>query len=469
MTIAPQIPDVPPPAAGPTGPPPLDGEHGDGGVIDHAVAEPVFVLSPDDRGRLRSRDVEVSRSRHRRTMAELAPSTDLAALVPPGLVTDLDRSRIGDRRAQVKAPNTVAGYAASWRRWCAWCAGRGASPLPAHPDLMPVYQQALAAYLAEADDTITGDGTPQYAESTLESWSAAIGYHFGQAGLPHPARSAIVAETMTGIRRRRAKDGVGPAKAAPLMADMLVRIAGSIDSGAKGWKAKVAARRDIALLVLGYAAGLRRSELVALWIGDVYRAGDTEDLYLLVRIRGSKRSPEAMEYVPVRRGEHALTCPWCALLRWLQVLAVFDRAVATTSRDPAAAGEQAIVRAFNNGTVPADVHVCDRDWPSFRRKTEVALFRPLDRDGLPHDTAMTDRSVPNIVKRRAAQAGLDPAEVEQFSGHSLRSGAATQALVNRASLYEVARLLRHADMRSTRAYDLRVPYAGDTAADRLGL
>ncbi|MEV6071882.1 hypothetical protein AB0L82_35535 [Nocardia sp. NPDC052001] len=390
------------------------------------------------------------------------------AVVVSSLVGEQDRARIDQRRANAKAPNTVGGYASAWRRYSDWCARRGAPPLPTHPEQMPLYQEALAAYLAEADDTIAADGTPAYARSTLESWSAAIGYHFGQAGLPNPARSAIVAETMTGIRKRRTAAGIGAKKADPLLADMLTRIVTSIDVGAVGWKATVAARRDIALLVVQYAAGLRRTELANLWVGDVSRAGDPRDEYLLVRIRGSKKSPTDMEYVAVRRGEHARTCPWCALLRWTSVLAAFDRALAAATRDPSGAGQLAIERTLRRDDTATDLHICDREWPRSPR-LEVPLFRPLDRDGLPHPIAITDRSVPNILKSRATQAGYEPAVVQGLRGHSARAGTATQALAAGVDIYTVAKHLRHRDTRSTAAYDRRAPWAGHTAADHLGL
>lgn len=439
------------------------------------VAAGTPVLTAADTDRLASRDVEIRGSRRTPGGVRIALLTGDATPPRGGAprVDAADRDRVDARRAQAKATNTVTGYAKSWRRWTRWCAERGADPLPAHAGLLDAYAEAVAAYLAEADAALAPDGTPAYAVATLEAWCAAITHFYAAAGLASPVRARVVAETMTGIRKRRTKAGIGPDKAAPLLAHTLTTIVTSIDAGAVGWKARVAARRDTCALVVQFAAALRRAELVPLWISDITRAGDPDDRYLQVRIRGSKRSPTAMELVPMARGEHAITCPWCALLRWLAVLAAFDRAVATATKraapDPAAAGQHAVQRVLGRDTTPTDLHVCDRDWPSFQAH-DVPLLRPLDRDGLPHARAITrPGTVPDILKRRAAQAGLDPAVVEKLSGHSARGGAATGALSGGVDLHTVAKHLRHKDPRSTSGYDQSQPWAGTTAADHLGL
>lgn len=377
----------------------------------------------------------------------------------------------GFRHPAAKATTTVTSYATSWRRWSDWCAKRGARPLPANAGLLDAYAEAVAAYLAEAA-TLAQDGSPRYAVATLEAWGAAITHFYTTAGLASPIRTRVVAETMTGIRKRRTEAGIGPDKAAPLLADTLTTIVTAIDAAAVGWKAQVAARRDACALVVQFAAGLRRAELVALRISDICPADDPADQHLLVRIRGSKRSPTATEYVPMARSEHAITCPSCTVARWLTVLAAFDRAVATATKrtdpDPAAAGQAAVQRVLRRDTTPANLHVCDRNWPSFQA-VEVALLRPLDRDGLPHAHAITrPATVPDILKRRAAQAGYGPAVVEKLRGHSARGGAATEALAAGLDIHTAAKLLRHRDIRSTRGYDPSQPWAGDTTTDHRG-
>ncbi len=62
-------------------------------------------------------------------------------------------------------------------------------------------------------------------------------------------------------------------------------------------------------------------------------------------------------------------------------------------------------------------------WLAAAGLTEGPLFRPLSWHGR-HGAGLSDRSVAEIVKTRAALAGYDPRE---FGGHSLRSGFVTAA------------------------------------------
>ena len=59
-----------------------------------------------------------------------------ADIVPPSL----DQAREFARHS--KAENTLRGYRADWRDFCAWCESHAASPLPAAPE-------TVAAYIAE--------------------------------------------------------------------------------------------------------------------------------------------------------------------------------------------------------------------------------------------------------------------------------------------------------------------------------
>ena len=68
--------------------------------------------------------------------------------------------------------------------------------------------------------------------------------------------------------------------------------------------------------------------------------------------------------------------------------------------------------------------VAVRDWLSAAGITDGPVFRPVSRSGRVRGAArLTDRSIAEIVKRYAVEAGLDP---EEFSGHSLRAGFVTR-------------------------------------------
>lgn len=133
--------------------------------------------------------------------------------------------------------------------------------------------------------------------------------------------------------------------------------------------------RDHALLLVGFAAALRRSQVASLNVDDIEQTRDG----LMVTLRRSKMDQEgAGRCVGVPYGSNPATCP---------------------------------VRAYGAWTEAAEL-------------TKGAVFRPVDPDGNIGSARITDRGVALVVKRRAELAGMDPSEV---SGHSLRAGLAAAA------------------------------------------
>jgi site-specific recombinase XerD len=144
--------------------------------------------------------------------------------------------------------------------------------------------------------------------------------------------------------------------------------------------------RDRALLLLGFAGALRRSELVALDVADIAEAKTG----LLVTIRRSKTDQEGEGItIAIARGDVA--CPARALREWLD-----------------AAGIEA-----------------------------GPIFRPINKASTVATGRLTDRSVANIVKAYAGRAGFD---ASTFSGHSLRSGFLTSAAAKGASIFKMMAL-----------------------------
>jgi integrase len=92
-------------------------------------------------------------------------------------------------------------------------------------------------------------------------------------------QQAVVSETMKGIRRTlgTAQPGKEPLLTADIL-KMLDALGGSLLGS-----------RDRALLLVGFAGGFRRSEIVSLDVEDVSETADG----LVVRLRRSKTDPEA--------------------------------------------------------------------------------------------------------------------------------------------------------------------------------
>ena len=84
--------------------------------------------------------------------------------------------------------------------------------------------------------------------------------------------------------------------------------------------------------------------------------------------------------------------------------------------------------------------------------TEGPIFRPIKKGGLLTLERLSDRSVAEIIKKRAEGAGFDPAI---FSGHSLRAGFVTSALHYGADILRVMDVTRHREVSTLKTYDRR--------------
>jgi site-specific recombinase XerD len=313
--------------------------------------------------------------------------SNLPVPIAPGLVTEF---RFSLERAHGYAHNdtsdrTRRAYASDFRIFVAWCGEHGKEALPATIE-------TVAAYLAAGADG-------GLSVSTITRRAAAIAYAHRKSGLDSPTASEAVKAVLRGIRRGlgAAIDRKSPATAA-VVASMLRRIPESLTG-----------QRDRALLSIGFAAALRRSELVALDVSDLERTPEG----VIVHIRQSKTDQEAVGHsVAIPRGSK-LKAPE-ALDRWL-----------------ASAG---IV--------------------------EGPLFRRMRKGDRVTADRLTDQSVALIVKRYAAAAGLDP---DQFAGHSLRAGFVTSALEHGADLLRVMDVTRHKEVKTLQAYDRRAKVFNDHA------
>jgi site-specific recombinase XerD len=273
-----------------------------------------------------------------------------------------------------KAPATRKAYATDFRLFKAWCDGKDAQALPAAPE-------TVAAFLAaEAEAGVR--------PSTLGRRVAAIRYAHRLASLATPTDAEGVKATLRGIRR---SVGARKLRKAPALADRVkAMIAASPDT--------LAGKRDRALILLGFAGALRRSELVALDVADIKES----EAGLRVTIRHSKTDQDG-EGATIAIARGAVACPVRALREWLDAAGIETGAV----------------------------------------------FRPVNKSGGVANTRLTDRSVANIVKAMAGSVGLD---ASAFSGHSLRAGFLTSAATNGASIFKMMDVSRHKSVDTLRGY-----------------
>lgn len=275
------------------------------------------------------------------------------------------------------APRTRQAYREDLARFLAW-----GGQIPCGPEL-------VAAYLAAHGES--------HAPATLGRWAVSLGRAHTSQGLADPCRSALVQTTLRGIRRAR---GVAPRQVAPLEREPLLALLAPLGATPRD-------ARDRALLLVGFAAALRRSELVALTATDVAFAAQG----LVVTVRRSKTDQEGAGRqigIPPAQGP---VCPVRALRAWLATAAGLKRA-----------GEP---------------------------EPPAPLFRPIDRHGRLAPQALTGHAVAAIIKQRAAAAGLDPAA---FSGHSLRAGFCTAAARHGAPAWRIQQISGHKTHASLERY-----------------
>ncbi len=303
---------------------------------------------------------------------------DLVPLTPAALpqITSLAEAA-ADYADGAMAANTRRAYESDFADFASWCASVDAVPLPAAAALIALYLTARA---------------PTHAVSTLARRLAAINAAHDREGLPRP-RGAVLTDTWTGIRR---KHGRPPLKKRGLLTDDLVKVARKLPD-------TLAGKRDRAVLALGFAAALRRSELAVLSLDAVapvravFVANGLE--IHIAKSKGDQLGKGAVVAVPFGKR----LCPVGALRDWL-----------------AAAG-------IRNGPV----------------------WRSIDRHGRMSETPIGGKAVAGIVKRAVAGTSLNP---DDFAGHSLRRGLITSAAHGGASPEVLMRHARHARFDTTREY-----------------
>ena len=129
------------------------------------------------------------------------------ALLIPAVPVSVPENRAGLEHVREfirasKADNTIRGYQADWRDFCAWCESRGGlCPLPATAD-------AVAAYIAICAGRLKPGSIQRRLNAIAEAHKA--------AGLESPTHAAIVRNTLKGIRRML---GTAPTQKAAALTD----------------------------------------------------------------------------------------------------------------------------------------------------------------------------------------------------------------------------------------------------------
>jgi site-specific recombinase XerD len=297
-----------------------------------------------------------------------------------------------DYRRAARADNTRRAYRAAVARFTEWCTAHAQIALPASPE-------TVAAFLAAE----AGKGL---AVNTLRLRHAALRYLHLLAGYPPPTASPLVSATFAGIRRAHRRP---LRKKTALVLEPLRAAVQAVPDSLPGL-------RDRALLLVGFAAALRPSELAALTIENLARHEDGIALFLPWR-KNDQEARGTTVWLPAGQTD---LCPVAALDAWL--------VAAELSEGP-------LFRRLWRLPPP-------RLRRGAKRKPVADRYRigtnPIDTD-----------SIALVVKKWTERAGLDSAA---FAGHSLRRGAISSGVAQGVHIARLKQFSGHASLKSLEEY-----------------
>lgn len=308
----------------------------------------------------------------------------------------VDKAR--DYASKSTADNTNLAYKKDWDHFASWCRRKGADPLACDPQVIGLYITDLAA---PSDGTLIP--SPPLAVSTIERRLSGLAWNFRQRGQHLDRQDRHIATVLAGIRREHAKP---PVQKEALFAGDIIQMISILQFDLRGI-------RDKAILLIGYAGGLRRSEIVGLDVGkdETEDSGGWIDILddgAVIWIKGKT----GWRDVEIGKGSSDATCPIHALQQWLYYSKI--------------------------------VH-----GPIFRAVTHNHSSVKADR--------LNDKHISRLIKKCVAETGIGPEKGEKdrilcFSGHSLRAGLASSA---EADERYVQRQLGHTSAEMTRRYQRR--------------
>lgn len=262
-------------------------------------------------------------------------------------------------RRKSSSKNTKKAYASDWANFSTWSKSFERTDLPSSPETVKLYITHLANL---------GRST-----STIARAMAAIRSYHVKRGERDPSMDPIVREVWQGIRRTT---GIAQNRAKPLLVEDLKTTIDSIRPNLLG-------QRDAALLLLGWAGALRRSEIVAIDFEDI----EFVSKGLILTVRESKTDQERIgAKLGIPYGKDPEKCPVLAVKNWTDLSKI------------------------TNG-------------PIFY-KIGMAGKKIFTGESIKERCRLSPQMVNHIVRRRMTRAGLS---ASGYSGHSLRAGFITSA------------------------------------------
>jgi len=284
------------------------------------------------------------------------------------LVTDvksLELETLKNLRSS-KASNTLRAYKSDYKDFAVFCLKNGFKPMPSESKIISLY----LTYLSKSCKF-----------STLKRRLASISVIHKLSGHYIDIKHPMITENLMGIKR--AKGSHQKAKK-PILINELKLIINFIDKD----KNETLKFKNRALILVGFAGGFRRSELVAIDYEDIDFV--TEGVKIFVKRSKTDQSGEGMtKGIPYF--SNPIYCPVISLKNWLE-------------------------------------------------KSEIKSGKIFN---------ISDKNVALTIKKYTALAGLDS---NKYSGHSLRSGFATSTAELGAEERSIMAMTGHKTTQMVRRY-----------------
>ena len=265
-----------------------------------------------------------------------------------------------------KANNTLRAYKADFKDFTLFCQQNGLNSMPSEPKIITLYLTHLSK-------------SSKY--STLKRRLASISVIHRLNGHYLDTKHPVITENLLGIKRVK---GTYQKAKKPILINELKLIVNAINKD----KNQISRSKNKALLLIGFAGGFRRSELVAILLDDVEFV--SEGVKIFVKRSKTDQSGEGMtKGIPYFSSPDY--CPVISLKNWIQ-------------------------------------------------EGKIKSGKIFD---------MSDKNVALTIKKYAAIAGLDK---NKYSGHSLRSGFATSTAELGAEERSIMAMTGHKTTQMVRRY-----------------
>ena len=298
------------------------------------------------------------------------------------LITDI--KKLQDETLQnlknSKAVNTVRAYKSDFEDFSLFCVKNGFKSIPTDPKIVSLY----LTYLSSKNVKI----------STIKRRLVSISVIHKIKGHYLDTKHPIIIQNFMGIKRSK---GVNQKGKKPLLINDLKQI---IDVINQQNEPDIKKLRNKALLLIGFAGGFRRNELISLNLEDLEFVFEG----LKINVKRSKTDQFGEGFIKgIPYFENYLYCPVKNLKHWLNISKI------------------------KKGPV----------FVRFLKGSKISNIR------------LTDQSVALIIKEYLTKAGIDD---KNYSGHSLRSGFATSAAEAGAEERSIMAMTGHKSTEMVRRY-----------------